>query len=451
MLKPYESYKKTDQLWLDQIPNNWSSIKIKHLFNERTQKGYPEEQLLVASQNMGVVPKNVYGNRTVEATKDLHLLKLVKVGDFVISLRSFQGGIEYAYYQGIISPAYTVMIPQNLINPHYFRHLAKSNVFIELLTMCVTGIREGQNVDYNKLKNHKLPIPPRKEQDQIVRYLDWQIAKINKLVSAKKRQIKLLKEQKQAVINKAVTKGIDDNLQMKDSGVEWLGKVPVHWEVRKLRTIAKTQFQYGANESGIPFTAENPRYIRITDIDLQGNLKDEGKLSLPSDIATPYILEDGDILFARSGATVGKSFIFKKCYETSAFAGYLIRYKPNKNLVVPEFVYNFTLGSGYVFWISQIFIQATIQNISAEKYKNLQIAVPSLKEQKSIVDYITNITEKIDTIIKETEKEIELLSEYKQSLVSSVVTGKVDVRGVVVPKFVVDDSNKCNNEGEVLC
>ena len=178
----YSKYRILDELWLTDIPNHWDSRKIKYTFSERVEKGYPNEPLLVASQNMGVVPKDVYGNRTVEATKDLHNLKLVRVGDFVISLRSFQGGLEYAYYQGIISPAYTVMIPNNHITSGYFRFLAKSKLFIELLQICVTGIREGQNIDYGKLKNHLIPLPPHDEQDQIVRYLDWKVSRINKFI-----------------------------------------------------------------------------------------------------------------------------------------------------------------------------------------------------------------------------------------------------------------------------
>ena len=127
----YSAYRSMDELWLASIPKHWDNRKVKYIFSERVEKGYPDEPLLVASQNMGVVPKCVYGNRTVEATKDLHNLKLVRVGDFVISLRSFQGGLEYAYYQGIISPAYTVMIPSELISNGYFRFLAKSKLFAE--------------------------------------------------------------------------------------------------------------------------------------------------------------------------------------------------------------------------------------------------------------------------------------------------------------------------------
>ena len=180
MLEGYKDYKGFPEFWLSSIPKNWDCIKIKHVFKERIEKGYPKKPLLAATQNIGVVPKSVYGNRTVEATKDLHLLKLVKIGDFVISLRSFQGGIEYAYYEGIISPAYTIMIPNSNISPHFFRYLFKTIKFIELLQNCVTGIREGQNIDYYKLKNHFMPIPPRSEQNQIIRYLDWKVTKINK-------------------------------------------------------------------------------------------------------------------------------------------------------------------------------------------------------------------------------------------------------------------------------
>jgi len=179
----YKFVRSLDELWLTEIPEHWDNQRIKYIFSERVEKGYSNEPLLVASQNMGVVPKNIYGNRTVEATKDLFNLKLVRVGDFVISLRSFQGGLEYAYYQGIISPAYTVMTPNAfIITGGYFRYLAKSRLFIELLQMCVTGIREGQNIDYGKLKNHHIPLPPLEEQDQIVRFLDWKVSQINKFI-----------------------------------------------------------------------------------------------------------------------------------------------------------------------------------------------------------------------------------------------------------------------------
>ena len=202
--QPYDAYRNVDEIWIHELPMHWETVKIKRLFDERVEKGYPEEPLLAATQNMGVVPKNVYGQRTVEATKDLELLKLVRKGDFVISLRSFQGGIELAHYQGIISPAYTVMIPKG-ITTEYFKHLAKSKVFIELLKQCVTGIREGQNIDYTKLKGIRIPVPPIEEQIKIAAYLD----SIDASIDARIKEISLLKKYKASISSDIVTGKID--------------------------------------------------------------------------------------------------------------------------------------------------------------------------------------------------------------------------------------------------
>ena len=200
----YDAYQDVSEIWIHKLPLHWETIKIKRLFNERVEKGYPDEPLLAATQNMGVVPKALYGQRTVEATKDLDSLKLVRKGDFVISLRSFQGGIELAHYQGIISPAYTIMIPKG-ITTAYFKHLAKSSVFIELLKQCVTGIREGQNIDYSKLKGIRIPVPPVKEQLKIATYLD----SIEARIEARIEEISLLKKYKETISSDIVTGKID--------------------------------------------------------------------------------------------------------------------------------------------------------------------------------------------------------------------------------------------------
>ena len=431
-LKPYEEYREVDLPWLEKVPSHWGQRKIKYLFNERIEKGYPNETLLAATQAKGVIPKYMYENRTVVAQKDLHLLKFVKKGDFVISLRSFQGGIEYAYYQGIISPAYTIMIPKSEIISGFFKYLGKSELFIELLKMCVTGIREGQNIDYFLLKNSIIPLPPKKEQDQIAKFLDNRLSKINRFIKAKKKQVELLKEQKQAIINQAVMKGIDPNVPMKDSGVEWIGEIPKHWEVVRLKYLSRSPLLYGANESGTEFSKNLPRYIRITDITIDGELKEKNKLSLPIEKAKSFILSDGDILFARSGATVGKTFLYSKKYGECCFAGYMIKCSPNKELILHKFLYNFTLSGVYKLWLQHVFIQSTIQNISAEKYKELLISVAPLQEQMSIVTFIELKTKTIDKAIDAIQKQIDLVKEYRTSLISEVVTGKVDVRDIAV-------------------
>ena len=150
-LPRHANYRTTDSPWLERIPSHWQTVRMKSVLHERAMKGYPDEPLLTATQSHGVIRKSDYGARTVTATKDLHLLKLVEVGDFVISLRSFQGGIERCYHRGIISPAYTVLTSTSDTYRDYLTHLFKSKAFVSSLTLAVTGISEGQNIDYSKL------------------------------------------------------------------------------------------------------------------------------------------------------------------------------------------------------------------------------------------------------------------------------------------------------------
>ena len=168
-------------------------------------------------------------------------MKLVQKGDFVISLRSFQGGIEYARDQGIISPAYTVLYPRINEQHSYLALLFKSKPYVENLSLFVTGIRQGQNVDYEKLSRSELPLPPPNEQSAIVRFLDHADRKIRKYIRAKQRLIKLLEEQKQAIVHQAVTRGVDPKVRLKSSGVEGLGDLPEHWTISRLSNFFTLQ------------------------------------------------------------------------------------------------------------------------------------------------------------------------------------------------------------------
>ena len=240
----FNTLKKTDVTWLPLIPEHWELIKVRHLFKESTKKGFPNEPLLVASQKHGVVSKDAYGKRTVEATKDLHNLKLVEVGDYVISLRSFQGGIELAYERGIISPAYTVMKETKIIDRRYFKNLFKSPPFISLMTLCVKGIREGQNIDYPTFKNEYLPFPPIGEQKAIAEYLDKKNNEIDKFIRNKEKLIELLGEERKAKLFNAVTKGINVIDGYKSSSINWLPVIPGKLRVFQI-TIASFSDQQG--------------------------------------------------------------------------------------------------------------------------------------------------------------------------------------------------------------
>lgn len=191
--------------WIGEIPEHWGIRKMKYTFTERSEKNHPDEQILCATQNQGVIPQTMYNNRVVVVNKGFENLKFVKKGDFVISLRSFQGGIEYAYYQGIISAAYTILYPNKIIDSEYAKHLLKSHQFIELLKTCVTGIREGQNINYELLRKKFLPIPPIEEQKEIVEYIDAATTKADKMIVELTNHVESMKEYKQRLIADVVT------------------------------------------------------------------------------------------------------------------------------------------------------------------------------------------------------------------------------------------------------
>ena len=204
-LNPNVPMKDSGQIQFGEIPAHWDSVKMKYCFTQRSEKGFPNEPVLCATQSKGVIPQSLYENRVVVVNKGFEGLKLVKVGDFVISLRSFQGGIEYAYYQGIISAAYTILTPKDERNSQYFKYLFKSHPFIQLLQTCVTGIREGQNINYAVLGNNFIPIPPIEEQNAIVEYIEAKTNNIDTMIDALKAEIDRLTEYKQRLISDVVT------------------------------------------------------------------------------------------------------------------------------------------------------------------------------------------------------------------------------------------------------
>ena len=210
--------------------------------------------------------------------------------------------------------------------------------------------------------------------------------------------------------------------KMKDSGIEWIGEIPTDFSLYKLKYLLSSPLCYGANESGTLYSDILPRYIRITDISPNGTLKNSGMLSLDESSAQNYMLHEGDILFARSGATVGKSFIYHNYYGRAAYAGYLIKASFNR-LVLPEFVYYYTCSSAYEIWKNSIFIQSTIQNIGADRYSNLPISVPnSIDKQLRIVRYLNNFCSKFDAIIYNLQTSIEDYKKLKQAIITQAVT-----------------------------
>ncbi|MCM3230897.1 restriction endonuclease subunit S [Bacillus altitudinis] len=326
----------------------------------------------------------------------------------------------------IWSPLALIRADKEIIQPKYLYYFIGSAAFREQVEIS-WSFGTQQNIGMKVIENLFISIPPLHLQEKLVHYIEKKVVQIDKLIEMKELNIKLLEQQRQSIITEAVTKGLNPNVKMKDSGVEWIGEIPEHWDTKKIKYLIQEKLLYGANESAELDDEKLPRYIRITDIDELGNLKNETFKSIPLDIANKYVVKKGDILLARSGATVGKSYIHKEEKEAS-YAGYLIKLRA-RTLELAEYIYYFTNSSLYKQWINSILIQATIQNVSAEKYANLSIPVPNDENEiKSILLNIKFKEKEILEVINKLKEQIEKLKEYRQSLIYEAVTGKIDVR-----------------------
>jgi len=434
IIKPYPEYRDVDMPWIQRCPAHWSIQRMKYLVDERVQKGFPDEPLLTASQSHGVIPKSDYGTRTVEAQKDLHLLKLVEPGDYVISLRSFQGGIEYAHVRGIISPAYTVLKPAPMVRRGYYERFFKSTPFVQSMTLFVTGIREGQNIDYIRLSRAYLPVPPIEDQEAIDRYICHIDYRVNRLIKAKRRLIELLKEQKKAIINHGVTGGFADDVPLKPSGNDWLCDIPAHWELIPLKYLCR-RIKNGAT----PPTVEQQFYLDGS-VPWYGpsSLATKEQIGAPVRYLAKIAFEQGKarlitgpaILITVIGATAGRSGLL---LEEGSTNQQITAFELMGGNIIPEFVLQQIRQAEY--WLKFTASTATIPILDAGVVNRLTIALPPIGEAESILRTLSKRTEPVTATISRLESEIELIREYHTRLVADVVTGQIDVRGIDIPEF----------------
>ena len=434
-LKPYPAMKDSGVPWLGVVPEHWELRRTKTLLKERVEKGFPDEPLLAATQSKGVVRKDRYENRTVLALKDLHLLKLVRAGDFVISLRSFQGGIEYARDQGIISPAYTILYPTNPPIHGYLAWLFKSKPYVESLSLFVTGIRQGQNVDYEKLGRAEIPLPPLPEQAAIVRFLDHVDRRIRRYIRAKQKLITLLEEQKQAIIHRAVTRGLDPNVRLKPSGVEWLGDVPEHWEVRRLKSLVK-QIDQGLSPQAENYLAEGPSWgVLKAGCVNRGVFREEQHKRLPPgfSVDAKLAIAEGDVLVSRAS---GSPNLVGSVGRVHALRYQLIlsdkMFRPRfRETVDPDFM---VLAMNSPYYREQVMqaisgAEGLANNLPLSSLRSFRFAIPKEgDEQQVIVRKVCAVTAVLQDWVIKAEREIALLREYRTRLIADVVTGKLDVR-----------------------
>ena len=449
--KKYPKYKESGVAWLGEIPEHWEQKRLKAILQERNEKNNPVKTKNILSLCMyrGVIPYSEKGNSGNKAKDDLTAYKLAYPNDIVLnSMNVVAGSVGLSKYFGAVSPVYYMLNPRDINdNIKYYNAIFQSESFQKSLIGLGNGILVKQSektgklntirmkISMDSLNNVLMPKPPYQEQQTIANYLDKATAKIDTLIQKQEQLIELLKEKRQALISHTVTKGLNPDVKMKDSGIEWLGEIPEHWNLSKLRfdfsfakglTITKANLKeegipcvnYGEIHSkyGFEVSAERDKLKCVDEEYLNSS-----KISL---------LSKGDFVFADTSEDIDGAGNFTHLIgESQVFAGYhtVIARQNNDEQSSRFFAYLFD-SIAFRTQIRLAVKGVKVFSITQFILKNSTLWFPDSSEQKYIAQYLDDKTSKIDTLINKATKAIELLKERRTALISAVVTGKIDVR-----------------------
>ena len=424
--------------WLGEIPENWQVVPSKALFRLRKEKAAPGDRQLTASQQHGIIYQDDYmaltGNRVVTVEKDFSILKRVEKGDFVISMRSFQGGLEYSENAGSISSAYVMLIPDlEYVVPEFYKWLFKSPTYITALQCTSNLIRDGQALRYNNFVQVPLCIIPKDDQKKIAGTLGEKCQQIDDLISNVQAQIEKLKAYKQSLIIEVVTKGLDPNVPMRDSGVEWIGKIPKHYDVIRMRYLINN---YKAGPFGSALITDQlqsdgdilcytPEHIANQSTESNKNLY------LPENRRkemSQFFVSVGDIIFPIFGS-LGRAMVITSDMPAGIINQRLAKFSIDaKKMDINYFMWLFAKSSFFHPFIDLFQRGSIIVNLTkAIIYDMPMIVPPTLEEQKIIASYLDTKCAEIDQLIAVKQSKIEKLEQYKRSLIYEYVTGKKEV------------------------
>ena len=434
-LKPYAEYKESGLTWLGKVPTHWQIARSKRLFTPRKELARPDDVQLSATQAYGVIAQSLYeersGYRVVKISMHLDKRRHVEADDFVISMRSFQGGLERAWQTGAIRSSYVVLKPDAQVDPTYFRYLLKSAPYISALRSTADFIRDGQDLNYSNFCDVDLLLIPPTEQAAIGRFLASANGQFERAIQAKRKVIALLNEQKQAIIHRAVTRGLDPSVCLKPSGIPWLGDIPRHWEGLQVRRVVS--FVTSGSRGWANYYSDDGLIFLQS-----GNLGRSMSLNLSyvQHVRPPEGAEGertrvrkDDVLVCVTGALTGNVAIVDQDLPFAAFVNqHVALIRPKQRMVEPRFLaYVLHSEVGRTQFKTNEY-GGTKQGLGLGDVKSVFIPVPPLAQQGAIFERLDAEVARFKEATSRLEREIDLLCEYRTRLVADVVTGKLDVR-----------------------
>lgn len=444
-LTPYPEYKDSGQPWVGKIPTHWDLFRNGRLFSQCNETGYGDLPILEVSLKTGVRIRNMDNLKRKQVMSDREKYKRAAQGDIAYNMmRMWQGAVGVAPVDGLVSPAYVVVRPFSEVNCRYFAYLFRTNSYMNEVDGYSRGIVKDRNRLYwQDFKRIPSVVPPIIEQQQIARFLDAVGSKVQQFIRNKRRLIDLLKEQKQNIINQAVTKGLNPNVKFKPSGVEWISDIPEHWETRRLRTLAAVRasgVDKNTNEGEVPVMLCN--YVDVYKNDRIATDIDFMKATATPEEIRVFELRSGDVIITKDSESWDD--IAVPTFVPEALSGVVCAYhlaliRSFSGEMEGEFLFR-AFSSDPV--ADQFRVSAngvTRFGLSQGAVKGGFFPVPPLNEQRTIIAYINEKCAEISQAVSRAEREIELMREYRTRLISDVVTGKVDVRGIEVPEIPDDE------------
>ncbi|WP_298621744.1 restriction endonuclease subunit S [uncultured Zoogloea sp.] len=436
----YPKYKSSGGQWLAHVPEHWDVIPCRAFVDEQTAKneGAENQYYLSLISNVGVIPYEEKGDVGNKKPDDLSKCKLVCRGDFVINSMNYGiGSYGLSPYDGVCSPVYIVLRPRlHRVEPRYAFRIFENKEFQTYAQSFGNGILEHRaSINWDNLKSIHVGIPPLPEQKLILKFLDHETEKIDALIAEQETLLRLLAEKRQATISHAVTKGLNPDAPMKDSGVAWLGEVPEHWVLLRIKhLVASLEQGWSPQCEGFPVQSEDEWGVLKVGCVNGGIFRPEENKTLPRELEPlPELgLASGDLLISRANTRelVGSAAVALRSYPRLMLCDKLYRLRLRTDACSPQFLASY-LGTPQVR--GQIELAATgasssMLNIGQSTIRELSVVVPPRHEQTAIISFLDTETAKLDSLKLESERAIALLKERRAALISAAVTGQIDVR-----------------------
>ena len=413
--KQYPSYKPSGVEWLGDVPEHWQIVRTKDIFNHRKEEALEDDEIVTAFRDGQVtLRKNRRTDGFTNSIKE-HGYQHINSGDLVIhEMDAFAGAIGVSDSSGKSTPVYSVCYAKNEnINHHFYSHFFRTMAKTGFINSLAKGIRvRSTEFRWNESRNVYLVEPPKSDQQKIVAFLDTETTRIDNLIAKQEKLIELLEEQRKSIISHAVTKGLNPDAPMKDSGVEWLGDVPESWVEQKIKFISKL-----INEK----TSEKSNVIALENIESWTGKYIETESSFESDAVK---FKKNDVLFGKLRPYLAKVYLVENQGEA---VGDIYVLRPNK-LIHPQFLKFFMLSEKFIDYVNSSTNGTKMPRANWDFIGCISIFLPHIKVQHEIVEYLESAVLKIELIINKQISLIEKLKEYRSSIISHAVTGKIDVR-----------------------